>query len=133
MRKITKIFLIFIITFLIVNIFNVSLGYDPDSPDGPKKTDEKVTTIDPGKYKPTKLKQEDAGEALTKVGKILGAVRNISVVVSVIGLTIIGIKYMLGSVEEKANYKATILPYIIGFVFAIAGTTLVSFIYNAVH
>ncbi len=133
MQKIKRIICVFAITFLIVNIFNVSLGYDPDSPDGPKKTEEKVTTIDPGRYKPGKLKEEDAKGALSKVGVVLGAVRNISVVVSVIGLTIIGIKYMLGSVEEKANYKATMFPYIIGFVLAISGTTLVSFIYSAIH
>lgn len=130
MRKIKKIFLIFIITFLIVNIFNVALAKDPDSSDGQNG---KVTTINPDQYKPKDLKKEDTEGALSKVGVVLGAVRNISVAVSVIGLTVIGIKYIFASVEEKANYKATIWPYIIGFVFAIAGTTLVNFIYKSVH
>ena len=63
---------------------------------------------------------------------MLGAIRNISAVVSVIVLMVIGFKYILGSVEEKANYKQTMMPYIIGCVMAVAGTTLVTFIYNAV-
>jgi hypothetical protein len=46
---------------------------------------------------------------------------------------IIGFKYIIGSVEEKANYKATMLPYIIGCVLAVSGTSIVSFIYNAIH
>ena len=33
-----------------------------------------------------------------------------SVVLSVIMLIVLGIKYMLGSVDEKANYKETLLP-----------------------
>ena len=62
---------------------------------------------------------------------ILGAIRNISIVVSVITLMIIGLKYIIGSAEEKANYKETMIPYIIGCILAVSGTTLVSFIYNA--
>lgn len=135
MQKIKKIICIFSITFLIVNIFNVALGYNPNSLGETQiiYESEKVAEILPSHYKPAKLKEADAEVALSKVGLVLGATRNISVVVSVIGLTVIGIKYMLGSVEEKANYKATMFPYIIGFVLAISGTTLVSFIYNAVH
>ena len=31
---------------------------------------------------------------------------------------IIGIKYIIGSVEEKADYKKTMIPYLIGvFIF----------------
>ena len=67
------------------------------------------------------------------IGVVLGAIRNISVVVAVITLMIIGFKYILGSVEEKANYKATMMPYIIGCILAVSGTTLVSFIYNSVN
>lgn len=29
---------------------------------------------------------------------------------------IIGIKYMTGSLEEKANYKKTMVPYLVGCV-----------------
>lgn len=34
--------------------------------------------------------------------------------IAIITLIMLGIKYMLGSVEEKASYKRTLLPYIIG-------------------
>ena len=32
-------------------------------------------------------------------------------------LMIIGVKYMTGSIEEKANYKKTMMPYLIGCIF----------------
>ena len=40
---------------------------------------------------------------------------------------------MMGSVEEKASYKQTMIPYVVGAILAVSGTTLVSFIYNSVH
>ena len=38
----------------------------------------------------------------------------IGIILSVIILAILGIKYILGSVEEKAEYKNDIIPYLIG-------------------
>ena len=35
-------------------------------------------------------------------------------------LTVIGIKYMLGSVEEKAQHKKTMIPFIIGVIMIVA-------------
>lgn len=88
-------------------------------------------TIDPDEYEPGEITKEDSEYVFEKTSKILGAIKNISIVISVISLMIIGVKYMLGSVEEKANYKQTMLPYVIGCIMAVAGTTLVSYIYNA--
>ena len=39
--------------------------------------------------------------------KVLGVIKYIGIVVSVLGLAIIGIKYMISSVEGKAEYKKT--------------------------
>ena len=36
-----------------------------------------------------------------------------------------GIKYMLGSVEEKADYKKDMIPYLIGAVLLFAITVIV--------
>lgn len=115
MDKTKKIVFIFIITFLLVNIFNVVLAINPDN------------------YKPSAVTTDETTEVFDKVGVILGAVRNISAIVAVIVLMIIGVKYIIGSAEEKANYKATMIPYVVGCILAVAGTTIVSFIYNAVH
>lgn len=90
--------------------------------------------INPDDYNPSDspVTADDAGLFLDKVGLILGFVRNISVIIAVISLMLIGIKYMLGSVEEKANYKATMWPYVVGCILAAGGTTIVTFIYNSV-
>ena len=47
-------------------------------------------------------------------GQILWVVQAIGYVVSVISLVIIGIKYMLSSVDEKADLKKRLVPFVFG-------------------
>ena len=49
-------------------------------------------------------------------GKIVGIIQVIGIVIAVVVIMVVGIKYMMGSVEEKAEYKKTMMPYIIGAV-----------------
>lgn len=65
-----------------------------------------------------------------KANIILGSIRNIGIVLSVVILIVIGIKYMLGSAEEKANYKETLLPYIIGAFLLFTGSLIPQLIYD---
>lgn len=37
---------------------------------------------------------------------------------------------MMGSVQEKAEYKETFIPWVIGAILLIGGTTIVQFICN---
>ena len=67
-------------------------------------------------------------EAKAKI--VLGVIQSIGVVISVIILMVIGIKYMLGSIEEKAEYKETLKPYIIGAILVFTGTTIPQLIYQ---
>ena len=68
---------------------------------------------------------------LTSIGKTILAVINVvGVVVAVVALGILGLRYMFGSVEERANYKETLVPYIIGLVMLGGITTIVNIIYN---
>ena len=82
---------------------------------------------DLGQYKGTNAYSE---ELKSKAGVILGVLQTIGTVVSIVMLMIIGIKYMLGSVEEKANYKRTLIPYIVGAFLIFTGTLLPQIIYN---
>jgi len=80
-------------------------------------------------YKPNP--QNENGNRLYKMGKKVLAIINIAgVVVSVIALCIIGLRYIIGSTEEKAKYKEILIPYIIGIFILGGGTTIVNIIYN---
>ena len=45
-------------------------------------------------------------------------------------LVVIGIKYMMGSAEEKAEYKKTLMPYIIGAALVFAASAIAGIIYG---
>lgn len=68
---------------------------------------------------------------ITSVGrKIVGIIQVIGIVIAVVVIMVVGIKYMMGSVEEKAEYKKTMMPYIIGAVLIFAGSTLANVVYQ---
>lgn len=71
------------------------------------------------------------GEQIANVGgNIVNIIQIVGIVVAVIVLLVIGIKYMIGSASEKAEYKKTMIPYIVGAVLIFAGTSLVKVIYS---
>lgn len=74
--------------------------------------------------------QTGLGSMESKVENILGIIRTVGVVTSVVMLMAIGIKYMLGSTEEKAEYKQTLKPYIIGTFILFTGTIIPEIIYK---
>lgn len=88
--------------------------------------------IDTGVYKPKEPSIGDAGDMIPLAQKIIGVIQTIGIIISIIGLIVIGIKYMLGSVEEKAEYKKTMMPYLVGCLFIFGVSTIVSLIYNFV-
>ena len=77
-------------------------------------------------------KTENTGD-ITKVGnKIMGILQVVGVLIAVIILMVLGIKYMMGSAEEKAEYKKTMIPYIVGAILIFAAATIANEIYNFV-
>ena len=71
-----------------------------------------------------------ASQIQDKANSIIGVIKNIGIVVSVLTLVVLGIKYMLGSLEEKAEYKKTMIPYLVGAIMVFAIPQLVQIIYN---
>lgn len=63
-------------------------------------------------------------------GKTKTIVSTIGSIVSVISLIVIGIKYMLGSTEEKAEYKKSMMPYFIGAICLFAASNITGIIYK---
>ena len=66
-------------------------------------------------------------------GKIINIIQVVGIVVAIAVVLIIGIKYMTGSVEQKAEYKKVMIPYIIGAVLLVAGTSIVKVIFNTIN
>ena len=69
-------------------------------------------------------KIEGIGNQIITIVSIVGSV------VSVVVLIVLGIKYMMGSAEERAEYKKTLLPYIIGAVLVFAASAIAGVIFG---
>lgn len=78
-------------------------------------------------YKGTSADSETLNDM---AGNILGILKDIGAVLSVVIIMILGIKYMLGSVEEKAEYKKDFIPYIAGAILVFTVTLIPHIIYQ---
>lgn len=78
-----------------------------------------------GNYKPTDLDATTSNKVETMASMILTAVTNIGIVTAILILAILGIKYMLGSIEEKAEYKKDLVPYFVGAILLFGISTFV--------
>ena len=73
----------------------------------------------------------NAQNDVTKIGnQLIGIITTVGVVVAVIILLVLGIKYMMGSAEEKAEYKKTLMPYIIGAALVFAASAIAGIVFN---
>lgn len=83
--------------------------------------------IDPNSYNPNNYGvAQNTGEFKTMVITVIRYLNVIGVVISVLALAAIGIKYMVGSAEEKAEYKKSMIPYLIGVSLLFGITTIIT-------
>ena len=110
MSKKTMKILTFIATVLLVISMGVSIVYGASG----------------STFRPENVETDISGtDGIQKVGsKIMGIVQVVGTITSVVILVVLGIKYMMGSAEEKAEYKKTMIPYVIGAILIFAATNI---------
>ena len=81
---------------------------------------------DPGSFEPSSMTR--AGKLKNMGNTLIGVAQFVGSFTSVIALIVIGIKYMTGSVEEKAEYKKTMVPYVVGAILVFATTNLLGIV-----
>lgn len=84
--------------------------------------------ISPDNFTPTYKTEISTVKDL--VEKILGYIRNIAAVSSVCLIAFLGIKFMIGSTEQRAEYKKSFMPLIIGMFIVVTSSTLAGFVWN---
>lgn len=112
--KIKLTILMFLIIAITMSVFNICFA-------GSGEIDTSGVSIGDG----------HATEFQTIGENILGFIQVIGSAISVIMIVVIGIKYMLSSVEEKAEKKQTFIYYLIGAVLVFSTVNIVSIVYNA--
>lgn len=72
----------------------------------------------------------DSSKITSTGGGIMGILQVVGMVISVIILIVIGIKYMMGSAQEKAEYKKTFIPYVVGAILVFAACAIAGVVVN---
>ena len=86
-----------------------------------------ATSVDPGKIAGDltgKINSEAQGQVTDIGNQIIGILTTVGVVVAVVVLLILGIKYMMGSASEKAEYKKTMIPYLVGAILIFGASAI---------
>ena len=74
--------------------------------------------------------EEMSTEVNSAAATIINWIWGISIIVAVIVVMIIGIKYIIGSTQEKAEYKKSLIPLVVGIVLIVFATTIVKFLFS---
>jgi len=72
----------------------------------------------------------DTNELANKAANIVATIRNVAAIAAVVIIAILGVKYMLGSVEEKAEYKKSFMPLIVGVVVVTLALQIAAMIFS---
>ena len=113
MKRVSKILLIVIIFIMAVS--NISLGFDISG----------LGDLD--KYNTEGI---SSGTFVDMINNIIHIIQVIGTIISVMVLIILGIKYMIGSIDEKAEYKKTMMPYLLGAILFFGIVNVVAIISN---
>ena len=120
MKKMTKILSVVMIVMMLISVtipvLAAGSATNPTIWDNPSSGN-KIKTDD----------ITDFSKSLINVISIVGSAA------AIITLIVLGIKYMMGSAEEKAEYKKTLLPYIIGAAMVFGASVLTGVIYNIMN
>ena len=76
------------------------------------------------------MKSGDYDRVASFAGKIINVISVIGIVISVIMIIALGIKYIVGTVEERAEYKKNMVPMLVGAIMIFSISTIVDIIYN---
>ncbi len=117
MKKTKIVISIFIIILLVVLLpLKINADYESQVP-----TD---------RYKSSGPSASDVKDMYQFGGRIAGVIQIVGTIVSAGALIIIGIKYVISSADEKAEYKERMLPYLIGAILLFGASNLVNIIYK---
>lgn len=113
---------------LISSLANNVLAKDGDAP-------EIYNVIEnPETYKPgTSTSTTNADKLKDMANRAIGAIQVVGTILSVAILGAMGIKYMMGSVDERAEYKKTLRPYLLGAIMVFGITNILGIIIKIIE
>lgn len=108
-------FIVFILTIIMIVIIPLTIN---------------ASTINPEDFNTDGPSKEDVKEMYKFGGSVAGVIQVLGTIVSVGAMMIIGIRYVVASADEKAEYRERMLPYFIGAVLLFGASNIVNVMYK---
>lgn len=118
MQKIVKIFVILLIC---LSVFCGQIYANYTDP-----------ITNPGAYEPNANPESSNTELIERGSLVLGIIRTLGSFAAVIILMVLGLKYMIGSIEQKADFKQMMGPYLIGAIMVFAIPNIIAIAYDLI-
>ena len=133
MGKLSKVLSLVVIAIMLLSCMTVVYGADADDPADKPTT---AVSMDPSEWGEDTITandkiKTDQVKGITK--SIINVVASVGSGVAIIALIVLGMKYMMGSAEEKAEYKKTLLPYFLGAIMVFGASALTGIIYSMIN
>jgi len=126
--------ILFLGIFIVKNESYASLPSTGGGSGGGSTSTSSASSFNPDSWAPSSTTDASGASRLASIGNtIVGAIQVIGSIISVATLAIIGIKYMTGSVEEKAEYKKVLMPYLIGAILLFGISNILAIVVNIVQ
>lgn len=90
------------------------------------------TQINPDAYYSKGPSASEVKDMYVYGGRVVGIIQIVGTIVSAGTLIIIGIRYVIASVDEKAEYKERMVPYVIGAVLLFGASNIVNIGYKII-
>ena len=89
--------------------------------------------INPEKYNSSGPSDSDVAEMYKFGGSVAGVIQVVGTAVSVGAMLIIGIRYVMASADEKAEYRDRMIPYFIGAVLLFGAVNIIKIIDSIIN
>ena len=87
--------------------------------------------VDPNKFQPDPITQNEIGDGIEVGQKIVSVINIVGTIILVLAIMGLGIKYLVGSAEQRSDYKKTMIPILIGAFILYGVSWILKLIYNA--
>jgi len=120
-----------LISILMVALMVMMVGTPVFAADGDTDTTETIRWEDvfDGENK-INAETPKSGKMVTLVNKILGFIQWGTLIGGVILVAVLGVKYMMGSLEEKSQYQKSFVPLIVGIVVVFGASTIAKVLFS---
>ena len=129
MKKIKKVYIILFIVSIFANLLLINQSNAITTNLSELEPIYQIADLNPGTYQPSGG-TVDSDFVNKYTGRLTSVLFVVAVIVAIITIMIIGIKYIVGSVQEKADYKKNLMPVLIGILIISFLTAIIAGIAN---